>query len=175
MSGEAKFPDGLSEIHLQPKSSTRFLNLLLFAILGLLMVAAFFGVLGGQPNQKKTAQSAAADLEISTPQKLRNGEFFETRISINAKRALDAPSIAVSSDYWNDVTVNTLMPEPANQSWEEGYFVLEFDALDAGDFLLVKIDGQSNPTLRGGNRGVIQLRDGEDKLAQIPLRLEVLP
>ncbi len=175
MPGRADFPDGLSETHLQPKSRTRLLSLLLSAILGGLMVAAFLGLFGGQPSDAMTTQTAAADFVVVTPQKLRNGEFFEMRISVNAKRALVAPSIAVSSAYWNNVTVNTVMPEPAGQSSKSGYFVLEYDALNPGDSLFLKVDGQINPTLRGGNRGVIELRDGEQTIAKIPLRMEVLP
>ncbi len=175
MAGQANFPDGLSETHLTTKPRTRLLNLLLSAILAGLMLAAILGVFGGQPSDAMTMRSAAADFNVVAPQKLRNGEFFEMRISAKARGTLAAPSIAVSSAYWTNVTVNTVMPEPANQSSKSGYFVLEYDALKQGDTLFVKIDGQINPTLRGGNRGVIELRDGEQTIAQIPLRLRVLP
>lgn len=175
MPREASFPDGISETHLQPKSSTRLLNLVLMAILAALMLGTFTGVLGGHPSDAMTVRTAAADFTVVTPQKLRNGEFFETRISVTAKRALEAPSIAVSSEYWNNVTINTIMPDPANQLSKNGYFVLEYDALKPGDVLFLKIDGQTNPTLRGGSLGALELRDDDEVIARLPLRLKVLP
>ena len=171
-----EFPDGIADPHVGGQTSrwpyTHWIALLL---LGTLMALAVSGALGGGKNDVLTAQGSAAALRIDTPQILRSGEFFEVHIDVDARQPIAEPTIAIATPYWRNMTINTMVPAPVEESGTEGAFTFSYDALEAGDHLRLKFDGQVNPTLRGGNRGWIELRDGETPLLRIPLRLKVLP
>ena len=57
----------------------------------------------------------------------------------------------------------------------DGEFRFEFAPLEAGSSLLVKIDGQINPDILGGNAGTVTFYDGQEALVTLPIRMEVLP
>ena len=66
-------------------------------------------------------------------------------------------------------------PGPAEESFKDGRFHFAYGALDAGERLHVKIDGQINPPLFAGTQGDIAVFDGERRIGAIPLRIKVLP
>src|SRR3546814_13491978 len=82
---------------------------------------------------------------VKTPVIIRNGEFFETDLTLTAEAPLDDAVIAVTPALWHDMTVNTMIPAPAEESFKDGYFHFSYGPLDAGERLHVKIDGQINP------------------------------
>src|SRR3546814_1697109 len=68
------------------------------------------------------------------------------------------------------MTVNTMIPAPAEESFEDGYFRFSYGPLDAGERLHVRIDGQINPPLFAGTRGEIAVFDGDRRVGSMPLR-----
>ena len=68
-----------------------------------------FGVFGGHHNDTLRQVGNGVDLSVSAP---RNGEFFEIRIDIAARRPIAQPAIAISEGSLRDLTINTTMPEP---------------------------------------------------------------
>lgn len=170
------FPDGIDQEHIGAGTSRwPHAHWIALLVLGALMLLAISGALGGGKNTVLDAQGDAATLQIDTPEILRSGEFFEVHITAQARRDIAQPTIAIAAPYWRNLTINTMVPAPAEEQGTDGAFTFSYDALNAGDQLQVKFDGQVNPTLRGGNRGWIELRDGDDPLLRIPLKLKVLP
>jgi hypothetical protein len=170
-----RYPDGLAQSHERDRPVRRAANWLGLFVLLALLVVAMTGVLGGGPRPVLAAQAPAAELRIKTPDVLRSGMFFEIAVEARARRAIGKPVLAISESYWRDITINTLEPAPASEKSEERMFVFEYDPLAPGDVLLVKFDGQINPSLFGGTAGRIELRDGERTIATIPLEMTVLP
>ena len=144
-------------------------------ILGGLLVAAGFGFTGGQRSPPRTADLGEARLTVKTPTIIRNGEFFETDITLTADAPLEDAVVAVSPALWQDMTVNTMIPAPAEESFKDGHFHFSYGPLGAGDSLRIKIDGQINPPLFAGTRGEIAILDGSRRIGAMPLRIKVLP
>src|SRR3546814_15525417 len=57
-------------------------------ILGSLLLAAVLGFAGGQPSPPRTADFGEARLTVKTPLIIRNGEFFETDLTLTAEAPL---------------------------------------------------------------------------------------
>ena len=144
-------------------------------VLGAILLAAGLGLTGGQPSSPRTAQFGEAELTIKTPATIRNGEFFETDITIVASAPLGDVTIAVSPSLWRDMTINTMIPAPSEEKFEQGQFRFVYGPLDAGESLRVKIDGQINPPLFAGTSGEIGLIDGHRRIGSMPLQIRVLP
>lgn len=167
------FPDGIEPRHTRPGAlGWRLLPVL---ALGALLLLALSGALGGRPNPVVTGRSAAADLAFKAPVILRNGEFFEMRVTARASQPIAKPVLAVSATYLHDLTINSFIPAASKEGYEDGMFVFEFEPLPAGKELQVKLDGQVNPPLVGVNAGALQLRDDKQVLVTLRPQLRVLP
>lgn len=170
-----RYPDGLEPTHERERPVRMAANWVGVLVLLTLLVVAMTGALGGGPRPVLAAQAPAAELRIKTPDVLRSGMFFEIAVEARARQAIAKPVLAISESYWRDITINTVEPAPASEKSEERMFLFEYDPLAPGDVLLVKFDGQINPSLFGGTAGRIELRDGQRAIATIPLELAVLP
>lgn len=168
-------PDGISEKMISGQRWHRHASPVSFGILALVLAAALSGLAGGQPSPPRSKDFEAARLEVKTPSVIRNGEFFETRIRIEAARDVSDAVLAVSSSLWTDMTINTMIPAAAEESYKDGAYRFSFGKLRAGETLVVKIDGQINPPLFAGTTGDIALFDGEQRLGSMPLQIKVLP
>lgn len=172
-SATPSYPDGIGPRHATPGAmGWRLLPVL---ALGALLLLALSGALGGQANPVITGRSTTADLAFKAPQVLRNGEFFEMRVTITARQPIARPVVAVSAAYLHDLTINSFIPAATEEGFADGMFVFEFEPLPAGQALEIKLDGQVNPPLVGVNEGLLQLRDGERTLVTLHPRLRVLP
>ncbi len=176
--GKAKpqmaLPEGISQEHVEGKPGMLRGFLPVF-ILGALLLAAMLGLFGGGHDPTVSAEGRVAKISVTAPQKIRNGEFFEIDIVVSARRPIAKPVVAISSGYLFDVTVNTHIPEPKDMGFEDGQFRLEYPAMKAGDQLLVKLDGQVNPTLVGQNSGQVSVLDDKTPLVRRPVHLWVYP
>lgn len=173
----SSFPDGISESHTDPASGTgrgrrRWLALIL---LSALMIAALLGLFGGGKARPVIATGEMARLEVRTPRVIRNGEFFETQIRVTARAPIEKAVIAVDAALWRDMTVNTMIPAPSEESFRDGAFRFDYGPLKPGETFDIKIDGQINPPLFAGTKGSVAVLDGERQLAAIPLHITVLP
>jgi len=144
-------------------------------LLGGLLVATGLGLTGGQPSPPIMADFGAARLVVKTPTTIRNGEFFETDLTLTAQAPMADAVIAVSPALWHDMTVNTMIPAPAKESFEDGHFHFSYGPLAPGESVHVKIDGQINPPLFAGTSGEIAVFDGSRRIGAMPLRIKVLP
>lgn len=172
---ELECPDGLSDDHSAPRGIERFANPLIFLLLALIVAIGLSGALGGIDSKPLVLESPDARLVVDTRRILRNGEFFETRITASAPRPIGDLTIGLSSALWRDMTINTMIPAPTEEVQEEGLIKLSFGPLEAGKALEIKIDGQINPAIIGGSAGFIALFDGDRELARAPLEVRVWP
>lgn len=169
-----RYPDGITETHLTcrwPRSASP----LSFLVLAAIILIAVSGALGGFPNPSRSTAGPKARLTLEAPQIARSGMVFEMRMRIDAAHAIARPVIAVSPRYWHELTINTMIPAAADESYGHGGYRFEYAPLAAGDTLLIKVDGQINPALVGGTAGHVTLYDGETPLAALATRLEVRP
>ena len=168
------YPQGIEERH-GTAHGNRHSSWWRLGILALVLGIALSGFLGGAPAPTLRAANEAAGLAVTTPDRLRNGMFFETRISAVAKRPLEDAVIAIPAVTWRDVTINAMIPAPAEEEFVNGEFRFHFGPLKAGEQLGLKIDGQMNPPRFSSSRGRIRLLDGETEIVAIPVALKVIP
>ena len=168
------YPDGLNADNIRPVGRWRQhaspLGLVLF---GLIFLVALFGVLG----HERTWEAAAggARLEVHAPEVIRNGEFFEMRIRVEAEEPLTELVIGVEDSVWEDITVNTMIPAASEEENLDGETRFTFSELAAGSEFLFKIDAQVNPDILGANSGRVTVYDGEDEIVATDISISVLP
>ncbi len=177
MTGDERppFPDGIGRGHIEKSRASRHSGWLPLLLLGAFLLSALLGTYGGDTDPTRTATGPAAALHVTAPEILRNGVFFEIRVRIEARRAIGKPVLTVSPGYWRHLTINTMIPAPAEEGHEDGQFTFSYDTLEPGQSLEIKVDGQINPARLGGTEGVVGLRDDKTPLVQIPVRLKVFP
>lgn len=172
----ASFPDGLGETHAAKRGGFhRHASLLSLLVLGALMTLALSGLLAGGKSHTALAAAPAATLGVTAPRILRNGEFFEIRVAVEANAPIADATIAVPPELWRDMTINSQIPAASEEEFKDGAFAFHYGPLKAGDRLEVKIDGQINPPLTLGTRGFVRLQDGDRPIVTAPVSIGVLP
>ncbi len=171
---ENSYPQGIGERH-ATSAANRHASWWRIGPLALVLIAALLGLLGGAPAPTERTSNAAATLAVTTPDLLRNGMFFETRIAAAARVPIADAVIAIPAALWRDATVNTLIPAATEEEFVDGEFRFHFGPLGPGETLGMKIDGQMNPPRFTGARGRLRLLDGTRELAAVPLSLKVIP
>ena len=167
-------PDGIGEEHEAPRTGWRqHASPLSLVVFGSVLALGMAGVLGHERDW--VAQESGATLRLHAPETIRNGEFFETRITVEATEAIDELVIGVDQALWEDMTVNTMIPAATEEVSEDGEFRFVFGALEAGSVFELKVDLQVNPDILGGNAGRVTLYDGGEEIAAIDMDVSVLP
>ena len=116
-----------------------------------------------------------AQLSFEAPRRIRNGEIFEMRFRVNSHAQLNDVTIAITPSLMQDMTINTLSPGPEKESFGSGGVRWSYGPIEKGKTLVVKIDGQINPSLFGGTNGAVSLYDGDRRLGALPVLIRVLP
>lgn len=170
----AELPDGIADSHTNQAAGLPSGSVAL-TLLGALLLGALCGWLGGTSSTLRSARSGDAVLTIEHPDILRSGMFFETRVSLVARRPIDDAVIAMSPQLWRSITINTAMPQAKEEEYSEGLFRLHFGPLAAGHKVQLKLDAQINPDLFLGTSGQVAALDGDRPLAALPIDTWVLP
>ncbi|MDQ4034534.1 MAG: hypothetical protein M3153_01265 [Chloroflexota bacterium] len=167
-------PDGIGDEHSRPVASwQRHASPLALVVFGVVIVLALAGVFGRERDWR--AEANATRLNVHGPESIRNGEFFEMRVGVEADRAISELVIGVDQGLWEDMTVNTIIPTASEEEAIDGEFRFVFAELEPQTPFLLKLDLQVNPDIVGGNEGVITVYDGERVLAETPISIGVLP
>lgn len=147
------------------------------AVLALLGVVVMLAVAGafGQPTRTLADRGAGADLRVDVPDVLRGGLLWRARIAVRATRTIEHPRLILGHGFFEGMQVNTIEPAPASEANRGRQVVLSYDALKAGDELVVYLQLQVNPTTVGDQDTSVQLDDETDRLARIPHVTSVLP
>ena len=167
-------PDGIEDRHATPLVGVRRLATALpLLVFGSVIVLGLAGVLGHE--RLWTAQANGAGLEIHAPEIVRNGEFFEMRIGVEADAPIEELVVGVDASLWEDMTVNTMIPAATEESSEGGELRFTYARLEAGTTFLLKVDLQVNPDILLGNDGSVTVYDGDEELVALDIGITVLP
>jgi hypothetical protein len=167
-------PDGIGDEHSQPIAGWRVhASPLSLVVFGVVIVLALTGLLGRESD--RLADASGVRLAVHTSEIIRNGEFFEMRISVEAYAPIGELVVGITDGLWEDMTVNTIIPAASDEESADGEFRFTFASLEAGTPFLLKIDLQVNPDIVGGNNGAVTVYDGEDELATTDVSITVLP
>jgi hypothetical protein len=167
-------PDGLAGEHeVSPTGWRRRTSPLPILVLSLLMLAALSGLAGVE--ETLAEETDVANVTWHAPARIRNGEFFEMRLQVDAHERIDELVVGVDAGLWEDFTINTFFPAAAEEASEEGELRFTFGPLEAGGSFLMKVDAQINPDMLWRNEGTITVYDGDVAIVELPIVMEVLP
>ena len=175
MSTEPQLPDGIGAENVSEGGAwRRHASPASLVVFGLVVVLALTGVLGHERLWEASA-AGGTRLTVHMPEVIRNGEFVEMRLTVEPAVAIEELVIDIDQALWEDMTVNTMIPAPTEESSRDGRFSFTFGEIDAGASFLLKVDAQINPDIVGGNAGVIIVRDGTVALVEMHVEMAVLP
>ena len=167
-------PDGIGEEHARPAQGwRRHASPLALVVFGVVMALGLAGLLGREGEWR--ADTNGVSLQVHTSEIIRNGEFFEMRISVESDEPLDELVIGVEESLWEDLTVNTMIPGAADEASANGEFRFTFAELEPGTPFLLKVDLQVNPDIVAGNDGAVTVYDGDEPMATTDVTITVLP
>ncbi|HEY1315762.1 MAG TPA: hypothetical protein VGF10_00945 [Gaiella sp.] len=139
-----------------------------------LAVAGLADVFGQRPSTS-AADSPDATLRVQAPSALRGGLVFQARLEVVARRAIRRPTLVLSSGWFENMSFNTILPEPEQTTTEDRDVVFEYPPLQQGRTLTVYIPFQVNPTTVGRRAQGVVLRDGGRRIAAVERTVTVFP
>lgn len=173
-SGKDPRPDGLSREHeLSPTGWRRRTSPLPIVALSVLMLAALVGLAGVE--ETLAEETDVATVTWHAPARIRNGEFLEMRLQVEASQRIEELVVGVEASLWEDFTVNTFLPAATEETSEDGELRFSFGPLEAGGSFLMKVDAQINPDMLWRNEGTVTVYDGDEAIVELPIVMEVLP
>jgi hypothetical protein len=143
-------------------------------LLGLLVLAALANRIGQRPADH-VVRTPAATMRLTAPKRVRGGLFFQSRVDIRAGQAIDHPRLVLDRGWVEGMQVNSIEPAPVGEASRNGRVVLSYDALQAGDVLVVWLQFEVNPTNVGRRPYGIALNDAEQPVARLDRNITVLP
>lgn len=146
----------------------------LLCCVAVLPVLALLGVFGQRPSTS-SASGPAASLSVTAPTRLRSGLIFQVRVKVVAHREIKQPQIIFDEGWWESMSVNSVEPEPTEESSKEGRVELTYGKLEAGQSLVSWIYFQVNPTNVGKRREDVQIDDGDTPLLNVHRALTIFP
>jgi hypothetical protein len=146
----------------------------LLCVLGIVVLAALLNVFGQHPATTRAA-GGRASLEVQSPADLRGGLIFQTRLTVRARSALQKPTIVMQHGWFESMSVNSIVPNPAQMSSRDGSVSMTFAPLKAGRSLVVWLYFQVNPTNLGKRSQDVELDDGTQRLAGVHRSVTVWP
>jgi hypothetical protein len=138
------------------------------AVLGLLDVF-------GQGATQTTAVSAAAVLRVTAPPAVRGGLFFQSRVEIRARRAVQHPRLVLDAGWVEGMQFNSTEPAPVSEANRNGRVVLSYDRVDAGERLVVWMQFEVDPTNVGHRSYGLELDDAATPIAVVHRTITVFP
>lgn len=175
MDSAANLPDGLDRRNIEARSWHRHASVASLATLATIVLLAATGLFGGYANKVCTHDTRVARITFTYPENIRNGEFFETTIEVEAKKAIVDLTIDMPSTYWRNITINSMIPSPITEKPGPSSFQLGYGPLDPGQKVLIKYDGQVNPSLVGSTHGKIKISDRTQLITAHEAQLRVYP
>jgi hypothetical protein len=146
----------------------------LLLVHALLVLAALLNRFGQHPGTSSASAPAAA-LKVQSPDNLRGGLIFQARFTITARERLAKPTLILERGWFESMSVNSIVPDAAQQDARDGRLHLTSPALAAGSSRVVWIYFQVNPTNVGQRSQDVVLADGSRRLAAIRRSVTVWP
>jgi hypothetical protein len=147
------------------------------AVLTIFAAIAVLGLLDvfGQGTTQTSARTPAAVVRVTAPPAVRGGLFFQSRVEIRARRAVAHPRLVLGEGWVEGMQVNSIEPSPVGEASRDGRLVLSYDALDAGDRLVVWMQFEVNPTNTGRRYYGLELDDADTRIAAVHRWITVFP
>jgi hypothetical protein len=147
---------------------------IVLGLIAVLAAVALFSVFG-QSARETTAAGAAATLEVSAPDRVRGGLFFQGRFTVAAEQPLENATLVLAPGWLEDMHINTIEPAPTEEASRDGDLALSFGPLAEGGRLVVYMQFQVNPTNVGRRDASVSLYDGETLLTTDDRAVTVFP
>jgi len=147
---------------------------LLLALLALLAVLGLANVFGQSPHHS-VGTGEAATLEVSAPDRLRGGVFYQGRFEIHARRELEHATLLLDSGWFESMHINSYSPEPVGTAYRNGRLALDYGHVAAGDTLVARLQFQVNATNTGRRSQGVQLHDEDEPLAAVDRTVTIFP
>jgi len=146
----------------------------LMTLVALIPLLALFNVFGQAPSTDARA-GAEGRMSVQAPERVRGGLMFQARFDVVATTDIKAPQIVLGPGWWEQMTENSVNPQPTASSTSNGRVTLSYGRLNAGQKLTVWIEFQVNPANLGPQETNALLTDGDKPIAQINRSVTVLP
>ncbi len=147
---------------------------ILAALAGLVVLALLGGF--GQKPSVAVSTSDAASLRVTAPTRLRGGLVFQVKVEVHAIQAIRHPLLRFSSAWFDSMTTNAIVPQPAQQISHGADTLFELGPMAAGSDTTWWLYFQVNPTnVQWRRPETVELLDGGRVLARIAQRLTVFP
>jgi hypothetical protein len=147
----------------------------LLALVLLVPLAAVFNAFGQRPQTSTTAGDGAT-LTVYAPERLRPGDMFEARFTVDADRPLRQAIIRLDPGWLEGMSINSIEPQPESESSDgEGRPTLTLGRIDAGDRFRFFIYFQANPTNVGRRSQDVELLDGDRVVARVERTVTAFP
>lgn len=176
-SSATKPPDGISlerHVELAGRQQSPWLRRALLCCITALPVLALLNVFGQDPSSS-TASSPAATLTVTAPEHLRSGLIFQVKVKVQAHQEIKQLQIAFDTGWWESMSVNSIEPNPGNQTSHNGQVVLGYGNLPAGQTLISWVYFQVNPTNVGKRREDVSIQDANKLLVRIHRSATIFP
>jgi hypothetical protein len=147
------------------------------AVMTIFAVVALLGLLDvfGQGTTETATSTPAAVVRVTAPSAVRGGLFFQSRVEIRARRAIAHPRLVLDEGWIEGMQVNSIEPSPVGEASRDGRLVLSYDAVDAGERLVVWLEFEVNPTNTGHRSYGLELDDADTSIAAIDRHITVFP
>jgi len=116
-----------------------------------------------------------ASLQLSAPSAVRGGLVFQVRVTVDAHVPLAHPALVLSRGYWEQMTLNTHLPEPDAVVATADGVRASYGALKAGDRLVAWFQFQANPAHFGREHARLALFDGRTPITEIDRTVVAYP
>jgi hypothetical protein len=170
-------PDGLDEarhVGLGGRGAHPLVRRGLLLLLALLVVAALLDLFGQHPTTSKAA-APFATLEVQSPHTLRGGLIFQTRLTVHARTTIRHPTLVLQHGWFESMSVNSIVPDPVQQSTVDGNVRLVYPTLLAGHSATTWIYFQVNPTNIARRSENVVLEGGRGQRIVVHRSVVVLP
>ncbi len=147
---------------------TLLLALTAFVILALLNVF-------GQRATTSSTTAPAATLAIRSPDTLRSGLVFQTRLRILATQEIKDAIVVLSPEWIEGITFNTIEPSPIGEASKNGSLSFDLGHIPQGQEYSLYIQMQVNPTTFGSRTEETRLFDGQTLLLTSSRDVRIFP
>ena len=142
--------------------------------LAIWVLLALGNVFGQHPDTSH-ASGRFASLDVQSPSRLRGGLIFQTRITVHAHTRIAHPTLVLQHGWFESMSVNSIVPDPATQASVDGTLRLGLPALPAGHATTVWIYFQVNPTDVGHRSEDVTLEGGGGRRVIVHRSVTVFP
>jgi hypothetical protein len=146
-------------------------------LLGVVGLVCLLGLLDlfGQLSGTTHAAGPQAELSVSAPTRVRSGLLYTARFEVRARQSIKQAWLVLDEGWFENVQVNSYVPQPVSQESRNGRVAFEFGHIPAGHSYVFYLQFQLNPTDVGRRSENVELDDGTQRLVRIDRTATVFP